>query len=221
MKINILSKWIQIVTVTVLIVLPPVVQAETMPDELVRTTTTEILGLLKANKPYYTEDKNRLYEMVDDKILPHFDFRKMSQWVLGIHWRRASDVQRSAFTTEFRKLLVRTYATALLKYTDQEIVQLPYTGKPDDKITVVKTEIIQKTGEPNIALYYTFYNRRPGWKIFDLTIEGVSLVANYRKVYSTRIERDGLDTLIKKLTVQNAKASKDAVKKTRAGSNSG
>jgi phospholipid transport system substrate-binding protein len=214
-----LLKWIRAVAIAVLIGLPPAVQAETMPDELVRSTTAEILSLLKAKKQYYTEDRNRLYKMVDDKILPHFDFRKMSQWVLGIHWRRASEAQRAAFTSEFRKLLVRTYATALLKYTDQEIVQLPYTGKPDDKITVVKTEIKQKSGEPNIALYYTFYNRRPGWKIFDLTIEGVSLVANYRKVYATRIQRDGLDALIKSLAAQNARASKDAAKKKRTGSN--
>lgn len=216
-----LSKWVHTVAVAAMIGLTPVVQAEVAPDEMVRTTTAEILNLLKTRKPYYTADKNRLYKMVDNKILPHFDFRKMSQWVLGIHWRRASDVQRSAFTTEFRKLLVRTYATALLKYTDQEIVQLPYTGKPEDKITVVKTEIKQKTGEPNIALYYTFYNRRPGWKIFDLTIEGVSLVANYRKVYATRIQRQGLGVLIKGLTAQNTKARKDAIKKAQTGNNNG
>ncbi len=215
------SKWVHTVAIAVMIGLTPVVQAEVAPDEIVRTATAEILNLLKARKPYYTADKNRLYKMVDDKILPHFDFRKMSQWVLGIHWRRASDTQRSVFTTEFRKLLVRTYATALLKYTDQEIVQLPYTGKPDDKITVVKTEIKQKTGEPNIALYYTFYNLRPGWKIFDLTIEGVSLVANYRKVYSTRIQREGLETLIKNLTAQNDKAIRDAIKKAQAGNSNG
>lgn len=216
-----LLKRVQAAAVAIMIGLIPVAQAETMPDELVRSTTAEILNLLKARKSYYTEDRNRLYKMVDDKILPHFDFRRMSRWVLGIHWRRASDAQRAVFTTEFRKLLVRTYATALLKYTDQEIVQLAYTGKPDDKITVVKTEIRQKTGEPNIALYYTFYNLRPGWKIFDLTIEGVSLVANYRKVYATRVQREGLDALIKNLAAQNVKASKNAVKKARAGNNNG
>lgn len=216
------SKWVIPVAIVTMMGLSPLAQAdEPAPDEMVRTATAEILTLLKEKKSYYTNDKNRLYEMVDSKILPHFDFRKMSQWVLGIHWRRASDEQRSAFTTEFRKLLVRTYATALLKYTDQEIVQLPYTGKPDDKITIVKTEIIQKTGEPNIALYYTFYNRRPGWKIFDLTIEGISLVANYRKVYATRIQRQGLAELIKSLAEQNAKATKNAVKKTKAGKKSG
>ena len=216
------SKWVVPIAIMAIIGLSPLAQAdEATPDELVRTTTAEILGLLKEKKTYYTSDKNRLYDMVDSKILPHFDFRRMSRWVLGIHWRRASNEQQSAFTIEFRKLLVRTYATALLKYTDQEIVQLPYTGKPDDKITVVKTEIKQKTGEPNIALYYTFYNRRPGWKIFDLTIEGVSLVANYRKVYATRIQRQGLNALIKNLTAQNAKASKDAVKKVRASKKRG
>ncbi len=216
-----LLKWVHTVAVAAMIGLTPVVQAEATPDELVRFTTAEILNLLKTRKPYYTADKNRLYDMVDEKILPHFDFRKMSQWVLGIHWRRASEAQRSVFTTEFRKLLVRIYATALLKYTDQEIVELPYTGKPDDKITVVKTEIKQKTGEPNIALYYTFYNRHPGWKIFDLTIEGVSLVANYRKVYATRIQREGLDALIKNLTAQNAKAIRDAVRNAQTGNSNG
>lgn len=216
-----LLKQVYALVIATMIVLPAAAKPEATPDELVRTTTTEILKLLKERKSYYTQDKNRLYKMVDDKILPHFDFRKMSQWVLGIHWRRASDAQRSAFTIEFRKLLVRTYATALLKYTGQEIVQLPYTGKPDDKITVVKTEIKQKTGEPDIALYYTFYNRRPGWKIFDLTIEGVSLVANYRKVYATRIQREGMDTLIKKLAAQNTRAIRDAVKKSHRANNNG
>lgn len=212
-----LLKSIQALALGIAIGFAPLAQADVVtPDELVRVTTDEILTLLKQKKSYYTQDKNRLYKMVDEKILPHFDFRRMSRWVLGIHWRRATDQQRSEFTIEFRKLLVRTYATALLKYTDQEIIALPYTGKPDDKIAVVKTEIKQKTGEPNIALYYTFYNRFPGWKIFDLTIEGISLVANYRKVYATRIQRQGLEALIKNLSKQNAKATKDAIGKSKA-----
>ena len=163
-------------------------------------------------KAFYEADKKNLYQMVDERILPYFDFRKMSQWVLGIHWRRASDAQREQFTEQFRKLLVRTYATALLKYTDQEIIMLPFNGKADDKIVMVKTEIKQSSGEPNIALYYTFYNTNPGWKAFDLTIEGVSLVANYRKVYASRLQRESLDSLIQYLTDLNTKAG-DAAKK--------
>jgi phospholipid transport system substrate-binding protein len=190
-----------------LTMLSPLAAAQSTPDVLVDNATKEILALLKEKKAFYEADKKNLYQMVDEKILPYFDFRKMSQWVLGIHWRRATEAQRDQFTEQFRQLLVRTYATALLKYTDQEIVMLPFTGKADDKIVMVKTEIKQTTGEPNIALYYTFYNTNPGWKGFDLTIEGVSLVANYRKVYASRLQRESLDSLIQYLTELNRKAA--------------
>ncbi|MCG6975657.1 MAG: ABC transporter substrate-binding protein [Acidiferrobacterales bacterium] len=194
-----------------MLVFAPAVHAQSTPDELVANATTEILTLLKEKKAFYEADKKNLYQMVDEKILPYFDFRKMSQWVLGIHWRQATDAQRDEFTEQFRQLLVRTYATALLKYNDQEIIMLPFTGKADDKIVIVKTEVKQKSGEPNIALYYTFYNLNPGWKAFDLTIEGVSLVANYRKVYASRLQKESLDSLIKYLSDLNSKSG-DAVK---------
>lgn len=179
---------------------------ETRPDILVHEVVDEILQILKENKALYVEDKNKLYAMVDKKILPHFDFRKMAQWILGIHWRQASEAQRQNFTDEFRKLLVRTYATILLKYTDQKIIYLPYTGKADDRIVIVKTVIKRSSGRDNIPVYFTFYNRRPGWKIFDLTIENISLVTNYRKVYASRIRRQGIDGLIANLAKLNNKA---------------
>jgi phospholipid transport system substrate-binding protein len=189
-----------------MLMLAPLVHAESTPDTLVANATQEILALLKEKKALYQSDKKNLYQMVDEKILPYFDFRKMSQWVLGIHWRQATDAQRDQFTAQFRQLLVRTYATALLKYTDQEIIMLPFAGKADDKIVIVKTEVKQSSGEPNIALYYTFYNLNPGWKAFDLTIEGVSLVANYRKVYASRLQKESLDSLIKYLTDLNTRS---------------
>lgn len=198
--------------VAFMLILAPVAHAQPAPDEMVANATKEILELLKEKKAFYEADRKNLYQMVDEKILPYFDFRKMSQWVLGIHWRQATDVQRDQFTEQFRQLLVRTYATALLKYNDQEIIMLPFTGKPDDKIVIVKTEVKQKSGEPNIALYYTFYNMYPGWKAFDLTIEGVSLVANYRKVYASRLQKEDLDSLIKYLSDLNSKSGDAASK---------
>ncbi len=205
-----IRKTLSGIVVAALLLATSLVKAESTPDHMVVAATDEILALLKEKKSYYEADKNRLYKMVNEKILPHFDFRKTSQWVLGIHWRRASETQREQFTEQFRQLLVRTYATALLRYNDQEIIMLPFTGKPDDKIAIVKTEIKQTTGEPNIALYYTFYNQRPGWKVFDLTIEGVSLVANYRKVYASRLQRESLDSLIQYLVKLNQKARDEA-----------
>lgn len=182
------------------------VRAETSPEVLVRETTEQILVVLRENNARYQKDRKALYAMVDERVLPHFDFRKMAQLVLGLGWRQASEAQRDRFTDEFRRLLVRTYATALLKYTDQKIIFLPYTGKPEDKIAVVKTEIRQTGGGVNIPLYYTFYNTAPGWKVFDLTVEGVSLVTNYRKVYGERLQTETLDSLIASLVETNRKA---------------
>ncbi len=210
-----MKRLLWVIPLFALTVLPAMADTKPVqqPDELVHAVSGEILPLLKAKHDYYAADPNRLYAMVDERILPYFDFRKMSQYVLGLSWRTASDAQKQRFADEFRKLLVRTYATALLRYNDQTIVYLPYNGKPDDHIVVVKTEIKQTSGEANIPIYFTFYNLRPGWKVFDLTIDGVSLVTNYRKVYGTRIQQEGLDAVINSLAEQNRKAETAAGKK--------
>lgn len=183
------------------------VQAQTPPDQQVRATTEEILRLLKANRELYQRDRGALYAMVDKEVLPHFDFQRMSQWVLGRYWRTATPEQRERFVKEFRDLLVRTYATALLNYRDEQVLYLPFTGKPDDKQVIVRTEIKQSTGAPNIPISYSFYRRAEGdWKVYDVSIEGVSLVTNYRTTYADRIRRDGLDALIASIsrtTTQN------------------
>jgi len=183
------------------------------PNELVKAVSGEILPLLKAKHAYYSADPNRLYAMVNARILPYFDFRKMSQYVLGLSWRQATEAQKQRFADEFRKLLVRTYATALLRYNDQKIVYLPYTGSPTDRIVIVKTKIEQTNGQASIPIYFTFYNYNPGWKVFDVTIDGVSLVTNYRKVYGQRIQQEGLDAVINGLAAQNRKAESVASKK--------
>lgn len=172
------------------------VQAQTPPDELVRTTTEEILRLLKANRDLYQRDKSALYAMVDKEVLPHFDFQRMSQWVLGRYWRTATPEQQERFVQEFRDLLVRTYATALLNYRDEKVIYLPFTGKPDDKQVIVRTEIKQSSGAPNIPISYSFYRKGEEWKVYDVSIEGVSLVTNYRTTYADKIRREGLDSLI-------------------------
>lgn len=172
------------------------VQAGSGPDKLVYDTTEDILVLLRKNQAVYKKDNNQLYAMVHERILPHFDFRAMSRLVLGQNWRNATEDQRNRFTDAFRDLLVRTYATALLKYTNEKVVYLPYHGKDTDRKVIVKTEVKPNDGGPVIPLYYNFYRKDGVWKVFDVSIEGVSLVTNYRNVYSEKIRKEGLDALI-------------------------
>lgn len=188
---------------------------EATPQELVRKTADEILAEIKAHRELYARDYNKLYKMADEKVLLHFDFRRMSQWVLGRSWRDATPEQRERFTVEFRDLLVGTYSQALLNYNDQEIIYLPVQSKPGDTEVLVKTEVKQTGGQPNIPIYYSFYKNKDGaWKVYDITIEGVSLVTNYRSVYATKIRDKGMDALITEIADNNKKKrSAGSVKK--------
>ena len=179
--------------------------AEVPPEELVRKTAEVILAEIKAHRDVYAKDYAKLYKMADEKVLLHFDFRRMSQWVLGRSWKDATTEQRDRFTAEFRDLLVGTYSQALLNYTDQEIVYLPVQRKPEDTEVTVKTEVKQSSG-PNIPIYYSFYKNKDGaWKVYDISIEGVSLVTNYRSVYATKIRDKGMDALITEIAANNKK----------------
>ena len=169
-----------------------VLAAEVAPDLLAREVTDKIVVLLKANKNVYTKDHKKLYAMVDEHVLPNFDFRAMSRTVLGRYWRTASEEQRTRFTAEFRDLLVRTYATALLKYNDEKIVYLAFRLNPDDRTTTVKSEVRRTDA---------------GWKVYDVTIEGASLVTTYQSTYSARVQREGVNALIANLAQDNKAAA--------------
>lgn len=180
-------------------------QADTTPDQLVRERTDKIISLLKVNKDTYAKDHKKLYAMVQEQVLPYFDFRAMSRLVLGKHWREASESQRDRFANEFRDLLVRTYATALLKYTKEEVLYLPFRSSPGEKTATVKIEVKQAGGGPTIPIHYSFYLTDNLWKVFDVTIEGVSLVTTYRSTYAEKIRNEGTDALIASM----AKSDKD------------
>jgi phospholipid transport system substrate-binding protein len=184
-----------------------VLAAEVAPDMLARDVTDKIIVLLKANKDMYAKDHKKLYAMVDEHVLPNFDFRAMSRTVLGRYWREANEDQRARFTGEFRDLLVRTYATALLKYNDEKIVYLPFKLIPGDRTATVKSEVRRTDGGPPIAIYYSFYHTDAGWKVYDVTIEGASLVTTYQSTYSERVQREGLDVLIASLAQDNKAAA--------------
>lgn len=187
----------------------PAAAQESAPDQLVKTQTERILELIRANRDEYKRDTKKLYAMVDKEVLPYFDFRAMSRSVLGRNWNNATEEQRERFVKEFRDLLVRTYATALLKYNNEEIRYLPFRTTSGDRTAVVRTEVLQSGGGPNIPIHYSFFQSKDGWKVYDVAIENSSLVITYRGTYADRIRKDGLDGLIASLADANRRGQVD------------
>lgn len=176
-------------------------QAQTGPRELVEATTERVLARLEAQRAELEAEPGRLYGIVNDIVLPHFDFVRMSRWVLGRrYWTEASDEQKRRFVLAFRDLLVRTYATALFDYTGQKVNVLPLRGDPADQRDVrVQTEV-QQPGGPPIAIHYNMYRDMQGaWKVYDVSVEGVSLLSSYRSSFSSEIRRSDLESLIQQL----------------------
>lgn len=184
------------------------VAAAVPPDQLVRKTTDEVLSELTENRGAMEQNPQRLYRMVNEIVLPHFDFERMSLTVLGKHWRGANPEQQQRFVEEFSTLLVRTYATALLEYTGQEIVYKPFRHKEGDKKAIVKTEVKPEDGPP-IPIEYALMQNGEEWKVYDIKIDGLSLVTNYRSQYGRTIQTKGIDTLIASLSEKNEQLVKD------------
>lgn len=171
-------------------------------EQLVRETSEQVLRRLEAEKQVIENNAGRIYDIAKSIVLPHFDFERMSRWVLGRHWRDASEAQRKRFTEEFRQLLVRTYGRALAEYSGQEVRFLATRERGDDEAQV-RTEVRQSGGPP-IPIAYSMHRSEAGWQVYDVTIDGISLVTNYRSAFSSRIQQQGLDRLIELLAERNA-----------------
>ena len=177
--------------------------AELAPDELVRKTADDVITAIKSDKDIQAGNKSKIYKLAEEKILPNFDFDKISRLVIGKHWRTSSEEQKLQFKEEFKNLLLRTYAIALGKYQDQKIEFLPMRMKPEDKIVTVKSEIIQSGAQPVKVDYVLTRGGPQGWSVIDIIIEGVSLVTNYRGQFASEIKSNGMDGLIKALAAKN------------------
>ena len=175
------------------------------PDVLVKQTADDVLAIVKNDKDIQAGNQQKLFAVVEEKIIPNFDFDRVCRMVLGKNWKSASPEQQALFQKEFRSLLLRTYASALGKYRDQVIEYRPMQTDASEKNVTVKTQIIQKGGQP-IAVDYSLVKGPAGWKVYDITIENVSLVTNYRSQFSSEIRQNGLDSLNKKLADKNAAA---------------
>ncbi len=176
------------------------------PQEVVQETSARMIDALRQNRAALRQDSSRIYELVDQIVLPNFDFELMSRWVLGRAWQQASPEQRRRFTEEFRTLLVRTYAKALLEYSNEE-VRVPPQPAASGSETTVRTEVQPKTGRP-IQINYSMRLGDAGWKVYDVTVDGVSLVTNYRSTFTSQIRNSGLDAVIADLRQRNAQGGR-------------
>lgn len=179
----------------------PVFPAQS-PQELVNATSTEVLTRIREEKKLIEQTPERLYELVSEIVLPHFDFERMGRWTLGKYWQRATPAQRDQFISEFRALLVRKYGRALAQYSDEEIIYPPFSMGNNDTRVTVHTEIKPANGIP-VDIAYRLHQTDSGWKVYDVTIEGISLVTNYRTSFTSKIRQEGLEQLIRQLAAIN------------------
>lgn len=174
-------------------------------DEVVKTTSEQVLEKLTGQKAELEAHPDRLYGLVNELIVPHFDFSSMSKWVLGKNWKQATDEQRQQFVEQFKNLLVRTYAKTLLEYSDEKITYLPVENNPGSNLVIVKTVIQQPSGAGTLPIHYRMHVSGGEWKVVDVAVDGVSLVSTYRGSFGSEIRKNGLDALIVKLAERNDK----------------
>ncbi len=185
------------------LLISPMAQAQTLgPHALARSVTDDVLAVIRADKELQAGNQRKVLELVEAKVLPHFNFAMMTQLAMGRNWRQASAEQQKRLTAEFRTLLVRTYTTALTQYRNQTVEYKPLREAAGDTEVVVYSLIKQPSGAP-IAVDYSMEKTDGGWKVYNMKIEGISLVENYRNTFNTEIQKNGVDGLIKALADKN------------------
>ena len=184
--------------------------ADVAPDALARSVTDEVLAIVRADRDLQAGHPQKVAQLVETKVLPHFNFAHMTQLAVGRNWRQATPEQQKVLTDEFRTLLVRTYTAAFTQYKNETIDYRPLRVAPSDTDVVVKSLVKRPAGQP-VALDYAMEKLPGGWKVYDVKIEGISLVENYRNTFNSQIQKSGVEGLIKALTDKNkslAQASK-------------
>ena len=192
----------RIVATCLALALPAAAFAQEAPDALVKRVADEVLAVIKADKDLASGNQAKVVELAEQKVLPHFDFERMTRLAAGRNWAQANDAQKQALIKEFRTLLVRTYSSSLSAYRNQTIEVKPARVGAQDKDTVVKTSILQQGGPP-IPIDYSMEKMDKGWMVYDVVIDGASLVTTYRGTFNDQVQRGGIDGLVKALQERN------------------
>ena len=178
------------------------------PQELIQQVSNSLLKDLDSNREAYRKDPKKLREMVDRHLLPSFDVEYSARLVLGKHWRTATDAQKKRFIDAFYQSLMRNYGNSMLEFTADRLVILPYKGEAGASTATVRTQIKRDNGAP-VSVNYSLHATPKGWLAWDVVIEGVSYVKNYRTDFGTEIDQKGLDAVIQRLEAQNASGKPD------------
>jgi phospholipid transport system substrate-binding protein len=174
----------------------------TAPDALAKSVTEEVLAVLRSDKDIQSGDVRKVVDLVEKKVLPHFNFLRMTRLAVGVNWRQASPEQQKSLANEFRTLLVHTYAATFVAYRNQIIDIRPLRMDPKDTDVVVKSQINQPGGKP-VTVDYRMEKTDAGWKVYDVVVADLSLVQNYRGSFETEVRKGGIDGLVKALAEKN------------------
>jgi phospholipid transport system substrate-binding protein len=180
------------------------------PDVLVRSTTEEVLTIVRNDKDIKAGKVDRIVDLIEEKVAPHFDFPRMTRLAVGRAWRDATPAQRDALIKEFRTLLVRSYSAAFTAYTGVTVEYRPFRFNPGDTEASVQTLIKLPDGKESIAVDYDMTLTPNSWKVYDVRVAGASLIINYRNLFALDIDRGGIDGLIKSLVNKNSANAKPA-----------
>jgi phospholipid transport system substrate-binding protein len=181
--------------------------AQEPPDALVKRVSQETITLIKSDPKLQAGDPARVREVIETRLLPHFDFARMTQLAMGRNWNRATPEQQKRLTEEFKTLLVRTYSNALTQYRDETVALKPFRAEPGATEVTVRTEIVRQ-GKPPVQIDYGMLKAPGGWKAYDVVVGGVSLVTNYRDEFNEIVKSSGVDGLVNTLAGKNRGAAK-------------
>jgi phospholipid transport system substrate-binding protein len=177
--------------------------ADEAPDAMVKRIADDVVAIVKSDKDLQGGNSAKVVQLAEQKVLPHFDFTRMTRLAVGRNWQQATPEQREALTKEFRTLLVRTYSSSLSQYRDQKIQVKPLQMSPSDEDVIVRTAIIQENG-PQIPIDYRMEKTKDqGWKVYDVVSDGASLVTTNRGSFNDHIQHGGIDALVKTLQERN------------------
>lgn len=195
-------KWLFSLMLGSLLSISSVFAQEDSPDAMIKKVTDEVLTIVRQDKDIQNGNTRKAIELVEVKVLPHFNFQRMTALAMGKEWHKANAEQKKRLSEEFKTLLVRTYSNALTSYRDQTIRYKPTKMPGGDADVVVKTEVLQPGSKP-VQLDYSLEKQPEGWKVYDVIVAGVSLVTNYRDTFTQEVRANGVDGLIQMLSSKN------------------